>query len=127
MLYPVRGGDFMGAKENFRKNLEYYMKRAGMNQAELAAAVRKSESAVSLWLSGGSCPRMGTVQEIADALGCRSDELTAEIVTVKVTGYSDAKQTKEMNDYWFRLNSKNKKIVLDLMKVLAESQEGSND
>lgn len=117
----------MGAKENFRKNLEYYMKRAGMNQSELAAAVRKSESSVSLWLSGGSCPRMGTVQDIADALGCKTDDLFAEIVTVKILGFSDEKQTKEMNDYWFRLNSKNKKIVLDLMKVLAESQEGSND
>ena len=127
MLYPVRGGDFMGAKENFRKNLEYYMKRAGMNQNELAAAVHKSESSVSLWLSGGSCPRMGTVQDIADALGCKTDDLFAEIVTVKILGFSDEKQTKEMNDYWFRLNSKNKKIVLDLMKVLAESQDGSND
>ena len=117
----------MGAKENFRSNLAYYMKRAGMNQIELSKAVGKSESAVSLWLSGGSCPRMGTVQDIADALGCETDDLFATIVTVKVTGYSDEKQTKEMNDYWFRLNSKNKKLVIDLMKSLIEGQEDSND
>ena len=117
----------MGAKENFRSNLAYYMKRAGMNQIELVKAVGKSESAVSLWLSGGACPRMGTIQNIADVLECGTSDLLAPVITMKIVGYSDDKQTKEMNDYWFRLNSKNKKLVFDLMKSLIEGQENSND
>lgn len=68
----------MDTKERFRANLPYYMKRAGMNQIELAKAVGKSESSVSLWLSGGAFPRIDTIQKIADVLGCRTDDLLIE-------------------------------------------------
>ena len=68
----------MGTKEFFRKNLPYYMKRAGMNQIDLAKAVGKSEASVSLWLSGKAFPRIDTIQKIADALGCATDDLIVE-------------------------------------------------
>ena len=117
----------MNAKENFQANLPYYMKQAGMNQIELAKAVGKSESSVSLWLSGKAFPRIDTIQKIADALGCETDNLLVPFVTCKITGYSDEKQTKEMTEYWWRLHSNNKKAVLNLMKALAEGQEDSDD
>lgn len=113
----------MNTKEIFRKNLPYYMKRAGMNQIELAKAVGKSEASVSLWLSGGSFPRIDTIQRIADALECRTDDLLFDAVEIQFLGYSDEKQTKEMNDYWYKLNPTNKEAVLNLMKALAEGQE----
>ena len=65
----------MGTKEIFRANLPYYMKRAGMNQIELAQAVGKSEASVSLWLSGKVFPRIDTIQKIAEVLGCQSEDL----------------------------------------------------
>ena len=68
----------MDTKEIFRKRLPYYMKKAGMNQIELAKAVGKSEASVSLWLSGGSFPRIDTIQKIADILGCQTDDLLVE-------------------------------------------------
>lgn len=68
----------MGTKEYFRKNLPYYMKRAGMNQIDLAKAVGKSEASVSLWLSGKAFPRIDTIQRIADVLGCATDDLLVE-------------------------------------------------
>lgn len=113
----------MTTREVFKRMLPIYMDRSRMNQAELAKAVGKSEASVSLWLSGKAFPRIDTIQKIADALGCATDDLLIETVSIKIVGYSDEKQTKEMNDYWFRLNGKNKKAVLDLMKALAESQE----
>lgn len=68
----------MSTKDIFRANLPYYMKRAGMNQIELAKAVQKSEASVSLWLSGKAFPRIDTIQKIADALGCKTDDLLME-------------------------------------------------
>lgn len=65
----------MGTKENFRANLPYYMKRAGMNQIDLAKAIGKSEASVSLWISGKAFPRIDTIQKIADVVGCRTDDL----------------------------------------------------
>ena len=113
----------MKPREVFKKMLPIYMDRARMNQAELAKAVGKSEASASLWVAGKVFPKIDTIQRIADVLGCRTDDLLFETVTFKVTGYSDKKQTDEMNEYWYRLNSKNKKAVFDLMKALAESQE----
>lgn len=68
----------MSTKDVFRKSLPYYMERARMNQADLAKAISMSESSVSLWLSGGSFPRINTIQKIADALGCKTDDLITE-------------------------------------------------
>lgn len=68
----------MGTKENFRANLPYYMKRAGMNQIDLAKAIGKSEASVSLWIAGKAFPRIDTIQKIADVVGCRTDDLIVE-------------------------------------------------
>lgn len=68
----------MSTKDVFRKSLPYYMERARMNQADLAKAIGMSESSVSLWLSGGAFPRINTIQKIADALGCKTDDLITE-------------------------------------------------
>lgn len=113
----------MDKREIFKRVLPKYMDRAGMRQIDLAKALGKSKSTVHCWIKGKSFPEIDTIQKIADVLGCETDDLLIETVTFKIVGYSDEKQTKEMNDYWFRLNGKNKKAVLDLMKALAESQE----
>lgn len=115
----------MNTKDIFKQNLPYYMKRARMNQIELAKAVGKSEASVSLWLSGKAFPRIDTIQRIADALGCKTDDLLTPMVVMEITGWSDHKQTDEMLDNWYRLNSANKEIVFNLVKALARSQEES--
>lgn len=82
----------MDTKETFRMRLPYYMKRAGMNQIELAKAVGKSEASVSLWLSGGSFPRIDTIQRIADVLGCKTDDLLMEGAGSMIDLFSSASQ-----------------------------------
>jgi len=114
-------------RDIFKRKLPIYMDKARVRQIDLAKAVGVSKGTVSCWINGKSFPRIDTIQRIADFLGCLTDDLLFETVDVKIIGYSDDKQTKEMNDYWFRLNSKNKKLVFDLMKSLIEGQENSND
>lgn len=110
-------------RDIFRKKLPQLMDRARMNQTDLAKAVGKSEASVSLWLSGGAFPRIDTIQKIAEALNCSIKDLFEKEVIVTIAGYSDDKQTEEMQKLWYKLNSSNKKAVFDLMKTLADNQE----
>ncbi len=82
----------MDTKETFRMRLPYYMKRAGMNQIELAKAVGKSEASVSLWLSGRVFPRIDTIQKIADVLGCQTDDLLIEGNSSMINMFNGAPQ-----------------------------------
>ena len=68
----------MATREEFKKNLPYYMDLAGVNQVELAKAVGVSKSTVSTWLSGRSYPRIDVIQKTADVLNCTTDDLVTE-------------------------------------------------
>ena len=59
-------------------NIEFYRKREGMTQAELADRVFVDQSTVSKWESGENPPRRRLLPLIADALGCTVEELTTE-------------------------------------------------
>ena len=66
-------------KEVFWTVLPRFMSIAGMNQADLAKAVGVSRSTVNCWIKRRSFPEMDTVQKIADALGCDTDDLLIEL------------------------------------------------
>ena len=68
----------MTNREVFKKALPEYMKKANLNQRELAKAVGVSESTVHWWIIGKSFPRIDTIQKIADVLGCRTDDLLVD-------------------------------------------------
>lgn len=117
----------MGTKENFRANLPYYMKRAGMNQVELSKAVGKSESSISLWLSGGAFPRIDTIQKIADALGCRTDDLIVERQPGLSIGPLSQQFGPEVIDMLERRISDSKtakeRLLLSLFATMADSDK----
>lgn len=65
-------------KKIFSTNLNYYMKRAGKNTADLAAELSFPFSTVSDWVHGKKYPRMDRVQIIADYFGIMKLHLTEE-------------------------------------------------
>lgn len=65
MAYVIQVSDMIA--KLMRKN-NYTMK-------ELANKVGVSESAVSLWVSAKTTPRMGTIQKLADVFGVTTDEM----------------------------------------------------
>lgn len=65
----------MTNREAFKKSLQEHMRKANMNQRELAKAVGMSESSVHCWLTGKAFPRIDVIQKIADVLGCQTDDL----------------------------------------------------
>lgn len=64
----------MGVAENIREARA----AAGMTQEELAEAVGKTRAAVTQWESGWVEPRLGTLGEIAAALGTSASALVGE-------------------------------------------------
>lgn len=65
------------SRDLFRENLAFFMKRAKMNQSQLAKELGVSKATVSCWLSGKAFPRIDTMQEIADCLNCTVSQLTS--------------------------------------------------
>lgn len=48
--------------------LRYFAAKAGITQARLAEALKRTPSAVSQWFSGDATPTLGNLQMIVDAL-----------------------------------------------------------
>ena len=68
----------MDKRQIFKRELPKYMERAGMKQIDLAKALGKSKSTVHCWMTGKAFPEIDTIQQIADALGCKTDDLIVE-------------------------------------------------
>lgn len=65
----------MDKRQIFKRNLPIYMEKAGMKQVDLAKALNMSKSTVHCWMTGKAFPEIDTIQKIADALGCQTDDL----------------------------------------------------
>lgn len=61
--------------EQLGKGIRRARRAAGLSQAELARRLDVSRASVANWETGVMAPRFRTVVAIADALGCRLDEL----------------------------------------------------
>ena len=81
-------------KEVFWTVLPRFMTIAGMNQTELAKAVGVSKSTVTCWIKRKSFPEMDTIQKIADALGCQTDDLLVALPEDKAHGAEDLQMQK---------------------------------
>ena len=57
------------------RNIKAYRKKAGLKQAEVAAALKIRQSTVSMWEVGENLPRADKLPELARVLGCTVDEL----------------------------------------------------
>lgn len=81
-------------KEVFWTVLPRFMTIAGKNQTELAKDVGVSKSTVNCWIKRKSFPEMDTIQKIADALGCKTDDLLVALPENKTHGVEDLQMQK---------------------------------
>ena len=65
-------------REVFVKNLKQYMKQRGVDQSDIVAALGVSASTVSDWVTGKKCPRVDTMQRLADFLNVYYCDLTTD-------------------------------------------------
>ena len=59
----------------FQENLRLLMKEYGVNQVQLAAEIKISQSAISAWLLNKKEPSITSLWLLADFFSCTVDEL----------------------------------------------------
>ena len=108
-------------KEVFWTVLPRFMTIAGMNQTELAKAVDVSKSTVNCWIKRKSFPEMDTIQRIADALGCKTDDLLIPVPEDR----NHAAEDLQLQKLWplAPLNAKRAAIAVLLQLMKDEEEE----
>ena len=66
---------------NIGENIKKYREMRGLSQEQLADMVGKTRSAISQYESGKIIPRMGAVEDLADALGVKKSEITSTSIS----------------------------------------------
>ena len=107
-------------KEVFWTVLPRFMDVAGVNQTDLAKAVGVSKSTVNCWIKRKSFPEMDTIQKIADALGCRTDDLLIPIPP----HYAHAVEDLQMQKLWpFASISAKRAAIAVLLQLMTDEEE----
>ena len=108
-------------KEVFWTVLPRMMDIAGLNQTELAKAVGVSKSTVNCWIKRKSFPEIETIQKIAEALNCRTDDLLIAIPE----NYAHAAEDYQLKKLWpyAPLHAKRAAIAVLLQLMKDEEEE----
>lgn len=81
-------------------NIDYYLRKNGETQVQLANAINVTKSAVSTWVLGERFPRVDTLNAIAEHFGITPEELLGlkQSVQIPVLGRVHAGQTTYANE-----------------------------
>ena len=113
------------AKKILAKNLQFYMDKAGITQADIARRLHAQTSTVSYWCTGRSYPRPDAMQRLADMLSCIMSDLMSEHVLD--ASEKEENEKRDANAQFFdvalSLNEEGYKILLPIMKALASQPE----
>ena len=102
-------------KEIFARNLNYFMNKTGITQADICRALKVSSATVSDWCNGKKFPRTDSIQQLADLLGVRFSMLTSE------SGLQDYEDMQRLEA--FHQNSELRTLFDRAMKVDHEDVE----
>ena len=120
----------LGIKKVFAKNLNYYLRKSGDRQLDIANVAKVSQGTVSDWLKQRSYPRMDKIQLLAEHWGIEMADLVEEHTLDNK--YYRQKETKKMAEElerntetlimlqkYKKLSSKNQEIINALIESLS--------
>jgi transcriptional regulator with XRE-family HTH domain len=99
-------------REIFVKNLNYFMKKRGISQADICRDLNVSSATASDWCNGKKHPRPDAIGQLADLLGVRFSMLTTEDGPIN---YEDQERIEA-----FHRNPK-LRMLFDIQKNLGDS------
>ena len=82
---------YLGNKDVFSANLEYYIDSKNVTQRELAKAIGVTESSITDWITKRHYPRLDKIQLIAEFFGIQMTDLVEPRGNSKKS-YSDKEQ-----------------------------------
>lgn len=88
------------SRQKVGNNIDYYLRKNGETQVQLAKAINVTKSAVSTWVLGERFPRVDTLNAIADHFGVTLEEILGlnQSVQIPVLGRVHAGQTTYANE-----------------------------
>ena len=89
---------------------------SGKSQADLAAYMNVSPTAVSSWINGRKIPRMDKLDKICDFVHCTRSDLLIESFSNKEN------HLRIMNSYYMKLNSQNRQSIDSMIMALFYAQ-----
>ena len=94
-------------------NIKEKRKQANITQSELAASIGVGQSAVAMWETGASHPRVELLPKIASVLNCTVDDLLKQEDSSMEKAYLTVKDIQERYDYGI---NKARGILRDIRK-----------
>lgn len=83
-------------------NIRSIRLKRGFTQAQLGDLVNVSEKTVSSWEINRTEPKMGKIEQLAEALGCRKSDLIGESMNLSHEEYILIKKFRALDDYGIR-------------------------
>jgi len=117
-------------KETFAKNLNYFMEKAGITQADICRALSVSSATVSDWCNGKKYPRTDALHQLADLLGIRFSELTSEngveehSYRQRVEALHQNPKLRMLFDMQMNLQPQSLDAVIGVVKEIARERDG---
>lgn len=100
---------------NILEKITSYRTARGWTEYQLAEKSELPQSTISSWYRKGMQPSLGSLEKICRAFGVTPSQFLAD-ETDLMTALTP--EQKEMLDNWGKLDEKQQKILLDLMKSM---------
>ena len=115
----------IGNKETMSKNLQFYMKRSGMTQKELAEIVGVASSTFNDWVKGKKYPRIDKIEMLANYFRIQKSDLIEEktdenksLDTVSVT-----EGERLLLDLFSQVPEESQQMVLDMIRIALKKKK----
>lgn len=115
----------IGNKETMAKNLQFYIKRSGKSQKDLAEMVGVASSTFNDWVKGKKYPRIDKIEMLANFFRIQKSDLIEEKgdATNALDVVSVTEGERLLLDLFSQVPEEKQRMVLDMIRVALNSKE----
>lgn len=115
----------IGNKETMAKNLQYYIKRSGKSQKDLAEMVGVASSTFNDWVKGKKYPRIDKIEMLANFFRIQKSDLIEEksdkANTLDVISVTEGERL--LLDLFNQVPEENQEMVLDMIRIALKKKK----
>lgn len=115
----------IGNKETMARNLQFYIKRSGKSQKELAEMVGVASSTFNDWVKGKKYPRIDKIEMLANFFRIQKSDLIEEkdssVAPLDVVSVTEGERL--LLDLFSQVPEEKQRMVLDMIRVALNSKE----
>ena len=115
----------IGNKETMAKNLQYYIKRSGKSQKDLAEMVGVAYSTFNDWVKGKKYPRIDKIEMLANFFRIQKSDLIEEkgdkANTLDVVSVTEGERL--LLDLFSQVPEESQEMVLDMIRIALKKKK----